>query len=474
MTADIRLPQTIEHLPVEQLVPYARNARTHSAAQVDQIAAAIREFGWTNPALVDAAGGIIAGHGRVLAARQLGLATVPCIRLAHLSDAQRRALVLADNKLALNAGWDEQLLAEELLALSEQGYDLDITGFGEKEIDALFLAAESPPAGGANEDETPEVLEQAVTRAGEVWLLGDHGHRVMCGDATLGASVHQLLGAKKKADCVWTDPPYNVAYGDKAEMLNDYGKGHRITARILNDDMDDAKFAEFLRALYAATFAVMKPGAAIYVAHSETERANFTTAFLAAGLKLSGVVIWRKDSLVLGRSDYQWMHEPILYGWKPGAAHHWRGGRKQTTVMELGPVTPFARLPDGRWQVTVGHQMFVVAGEAVVEEIEPSMLHEARPRRNDLHPTMKPVELVRRMLRNSTRAGQIVYDPFGGSGSTLIACEQLALSARLMELSPNYCDVIVRRWQQYLGGGAAMLEGDGRSFNEIETERRGH
>jgi DNA modification methylase len=473
MIADILLPQTIEHVPVEQLVPYARNARTHSDAQVDQIAAAIREFGWTNPVLIDAAGGIIAGHGRVLAALKLGIALTPCIRLTHLSDAQRRALILADNKLALNAGWDEQLLAEELLALSEEGFDLDITGFAEKEIDALFLAAENPPAGNVDEDETPAVTERAVIRAGEIWMMGEHGHRLMCGDATLKKSVRQLLGEKIKVDCVWTDPPYNVAYGDKAAMLNEYGKGHRITSRILNDDMDDKQFADLLGRFYAATFSAMKPGAAIYVAHSETERANFTTIFLSAGFKLSGVVVWRKDSLVLGRSDYQWMHEPILYGWKPGAAHNWRGGRKQTTVAELGPVTPFARLPDGRWQVTVGHQMFIVEGSAAVEEIEPSILREARPRRNDLHPTMKPVELIRRMLRNSARPGQVVYDGFGGSGSTLIACEQLALSARLMELSPNYCDVIVRRWQQYVGGGA-ILEGDGRSFNEIEIERRGH
>jgi len=244
---------------------------------------------------------------------------------------------------------------------------------------------------------------------------------------------------------------------------------HRNTTRILNDDMSDADFRNFLGGFYAAAFSVMKKGAAIYVAHAETERANFTAAMLDAGFKLSGVVIWRKDSLVLGRSDYQWIHEPILYGWKEGAAHRWFGGRKQTTVVDMTD-TPFVRLPDGRWQVTIGEQMMIVDGDAKVEWVEGSILRELKPKRNDVHPTMKPVALIEKMLRNSAKTGHVVLDPFGGSGSTMMACERLGMSARLMELSPQFADVIVKRWQEYTGR-AAVHEQTGREFSSLESER---
>lgn len=310
----------IEHLPTDSLVPYARNSRTHSAAQITAVAASITEFGFTNPVLIDADGGIIAGHGRVMAAKQLGRASVPCLRLAHLTPDQRRAYVIADNKLAELAGWDDELLALEMRELQSHGYALELTGFLDDEIaDLLFVAPQTT----TDPNAAPPVEAVAISKTGDVWILG--AHRIMCGDSTDAGAIALLMNGQQ-ADACWTDPPYNVAYGDKAEMLNDYEKGHRNTSRILNDDMSDTDFRKFLAGFYRTTHAAMKKGAAIYVSHSETERANFTAEFLAAGFKLSGVVIWRKDCLVLGRSDYQWIHEPVLYGWKEGggAQVFWR------------------------------------------------------------------------------------------------------------------------------------------------------
>lgn len=442
------LPDAIEHIAIAALIPYARNARTHSDAQVAQIATAIREFGWTNPVLVDEAAGIIAGHGRVLAAQFLGMQAVPCIRLTHLTPAQKRALILADNKIAENAGWDDALLASELQDLSAMGYDMLLTGFDDSEIQELLRP--DPAESGNDPDACPAANEATVTRLGDVWILG--AHRLACGDCTDAAVLSRLMQGER-ATIMWTDPPYNVAYGDKAEMLQGYDKGHRNTTRILNDDMDDASFRAFLAAFYRSALSILADGGAIYVAHSETERANFTSEFLRAGFKLSGVVIWRKNALVLGRSDYQWIHEPILYGWKPGAAHRWYGGRKKTTVAQLGQSSPFVQRADGRWELSLGGSVFVVDGAAEVEEVLPSVILEEKPRRNDLHPTMKPVALIEAQLRNHVRKGDVVADLFGGSGSTLIAAERLGLKARLTELSPVFCDVIARRWQEYLGGG---------------------
>jgi DNA modification methylase len=367
--------------------------------------------------------------------------------------------VLADNKLAELAGWNDELLADELRALQADDFDLSLTGFAQDELDDLLI---DKTEGKTDPDAVPPAPTIPVTQPGDVWVLGRH--RIMCGDSTdMGAMG--LLMRSDRADACWTDPPYNVAYGDKAEMLNDYGgKGHRNTSRILNDDMSDADFKKFLYGFYRAAHSVMKDGAAIYVAHAEIERANFTAQFIAAGFKLSGVVIWRKDALVLGRKDYQWIHEPILYGWKAGGGHRFYGGRTQTTVTELGTSgSPFVRRQDGKWQVTIGEEVLIVDGEAKVEWVEDSIMRELKPKRNDVHLTMKPVALIERMLKNSAKPGQVVLDPFGGSGSTLIACEQLGMSARLMELSENYADVIVRRWQDFTGQ-RAVRESDGMEF----------
>jgi DNA modification methylase len=401
--------------PLGELIPYARNPRTHSDAQVAQIAASIREFGWTNPVLVDGQNGIIAGHGRVLAARKLGLERVPVIELAHMSEAQKRANVLADNQLALNAGWDDELLRLELSDLSELGFDLGLIGFGEGELERLLAGTKQ---GLTDDDDAPALPEQAVTRPGDLWVLGDH--QVLCGDATVVADLERVLGGSL-ADMTWTDPPYNVGYGSSAK---DKLRGkHRP---ILNDALGSG-FEAFLADACTNILSVTK--GACYICMSSSELDTLQRAFRAAGGKWSTFVIWAKHTFTLGRADYQRQYEPILYGWPAGYDRYWCGARDQGDL----------------WFVD-------------------------KPARNDLHPTMKPVALVERALRNSSKSRDIVLDPFGGSGTTLIACEKVGRQARLVELDPKYCDVIVQRWQAF-SGGVATLEGDDLSFATISGQR---
>ena len=335
--------------PLGELIPYARNPRTHSDAQVAQIAASIREFGWTNPVLVDGANGIIAGHGRVLAARKLGLDDVPVIELAHMSEAQKRAYVLADNQLALNAGWDEALLRLELADLSELGFDLGLIGFGEGELERL-LSGEGK-SGLTEDDDAPALPEQAVTQPGDLWTLGEH--RLLCGDARMLADVERVLGGQL-ADMAFTDPPYNVDYGSSAK---DRLRGKQRP--ILNDDLGTG-FAAFLHDACANILAVTK--GAVYICMSSSELHTLQRAFEAAGGKWSTFVIWAKHTFTLGRADYQRQYEPILYGWKDGTDHFWCGARDQGDVWFFD-----------------------------------------KPVRNDLHPTMKPVALVERAIRNSSK-----------------------------------------------------------------------
>ena len=401
--------------PLGALIPYERNPRTHSEGQVAQIAASIREFGWTNPVLVDGASGIIAGHGRVLAARKLGLERVPVIELAHMSAAQKRAYVLADNQLALSAGWDEALLRLELADLSELGFDLGLIGFGEGELERL-LAGEK--AGLTEDDAAPALPEQAVTKPGDLWMMGEH--RLLCGDATVLADVERVLGGQL-ADMSFTDPPYNVDYANSPK-----DKLRRKNRPILNDDLGSG-FEAFLHEACANILRVTK--GAVYMCMSSSELHTLQRAFTAAGGKWSTFVIWAKHTFTLGRADYQRQFEPILYGWREGHDHYWCGARDQGDV----------------WFVD-------------------------KPARNDLHPTMKPVALVERAVRNSSKSRDIVLDPFGGSGSTLISCEKTGRQAWLVELDPRYCDVIVRRWQEWTGE-VATLEDDGRSFEEIARSR---
>ena len=432
----------VKNLPVSSLVPYERNARTHGADQVEQLMRSIKEFGFTNPLLVDEQNRIIAGHGRLQAALALRMESVPCVVLAGLTDAQRRALILADNKLALNAGWDAALLTAELQDLKLEGFDLTLTGFSLEDLDAMVgdLDPENDP------DAAPDLPAEPVTKPGDVWVMGPH--RLVCGDSTSVDNLDRLTQGAL-CDVCWTDPPYNVAYETKA-------------GKIANDDLDDKEFRDFLGAAMTAAYTQMKPGASIYVAHADTEGLNFRAAYRAAGFKLSGCLVWAKDSLVLGRSDYQWKHEPILYGWKPGSRHRWYGGRKLTTIIDLDQdSSPFKRRDDGKFEIRIGDAVMVIDGAATVQELVPSVINEPKPKRSEGHPTMKPVALIERMLRNSARPGDLVLDLFGGSGSTLIAAERLGMCARLSELDPGYCDVIVKRYEQYTGRKATLEVSDG-------------
>ncbi len=402
---NLKLPTNIEHWPLERLVPSENNARTHSSDQIEQLANSIREFGFTNPILVDSESGILAGHARLCAARSEGLKTVPVIVLDHFTDIQKRAYILADNQLALNAGWDDTLLAEQLVRLEEEGFPLETIGFDDEALTALLGEHTSP-----DPDAAPEIRPVPVSRPGEVWLAGPH--RVLCGDATVPSAV-ELLMAGERAHMVFMDFPYNVDYSSSGR-------------KIANDNLG-SEFGPFLTQSCANMLAVTDGG--IYMCMSSSELHTLHRSFTSAGGHWSTVIIWAKDRFTLGRSDYQRQYEPILYGWKQGSEHYWCGDRSQGDV----------------WCVD-------------------------RPRVNDLHPTMKPVELIERAIHNSSRKGEKVLDLFGGSGSTLIACERTGRHARMMELDPVYVDVIVRRWQEY-SGKQATLEGDGRSFREISAER---
>lgn len=396
---------------VSELIPYARNARTHSDEQVARIAASIQEFGWTNPILIDGSKGIIAGHGRVLAARKLGLEKVPTIELSGLTEAQKRAYILADNRLALDAGWDEEMLKLEFAELEKEGFELSKTGFSDEEIREM-MADLDREVDGVEDVETPEPPKNPKTKRGEVWILGTH--RLMCGDSTSVEDVQEVMGGVL-ADLWLTDPPYNVAYQGKT----------KDALTIQNDEMDDESFRCFLVSAYSAADSVLKEGAAFYIWHADSEGFNFRGACRDVGWKVRECLIWSKNTFVLGRQDYQWQHEPCLYGWKDGAAHHWYSDRSQTTILEFD-----------------------------------------RPNRNAEHPTMKPVGLFQYLIGNSTKPGDIVLDSFGGSGTTLIACEQSGRSARILELDPCYCDVIIERWQN-LTGQRAVRESDKVAYNDL-------
>ncbi len=400
--------------PVDNLIPYARNARTHSDEQVAQIAASIREFGFTNPILTDGERGVIAGHGRLAAARKLGLKEVPVIELAYLTDTQKKAYILADNRLAMNAGWDDELLKLELTELKDADFDLDLMGFTSDELDRLI----NGDAGGGltDDDAVPETPKEPVSRPGDLWILGNH--RLLCGDSTMLSDVEKLMG-NELADMAFTDPPYNVDYGNNAK-----DKMRGKDRRILNDALGDG-FYQFLYDACVNLLMVTKGGC--YVAMSSSELHTLQKAWLDAGGKWSTFIIWSKNTFTLGRADYQRQYEPILYGCKQGADHFWCGDRDQSDI----------------WNYN-------------------------KPRVNDLHPTMKPVELVERAIKNSSKSRDIVLDLFGGSGTTLIACEKTGRQARLMELDPKFVDVIVKRWEEYTGLQAVRQE-DGVKFAELTT-----
>ncbi len=407
-----RMADRIEIWPTDKLVPYDKNPRTHSTEQINQIAASIAEFGFLNPILVDTGAGIIAGHGRLQAAKQIGLAQVPVAVLDHLTEAQKRAYVIADNKLALNAGWDEDLLRTEMSTLLAENFDLPVIGFSDDELAAL-LAEPNVAEGQTDEDSVPEAPETPVSKPGNLWRLGNH--LLLCGDSTMLANVERVLDGAL-ADMVFTDPPYNVDYGNTAKDKM-RGKMRLSGGRtILNDNLGDG-FEKFLYDTCVNMLTVCK--GALYVCMSSSELHTLQKAFVEAGGKWSTFVIWAKNTFTLGRADYQRQYEPILYGWKQGTDHFWCGARDQGDV----------------WFVN-------------------------KPVRNELHPTMKPVELVERAINNSSKSRDIVLDCFGGSGTTLIACEKLNRQCRMIELDPKYVDVIVKRWEEFTGKKAELMSGD--------------
>ena len=400
----------IELVATDKVIPYARNPR-HNAQAVTKVAASIREFGFRQPIVVDSDMIIIAGHTRLLAAQQLGLAKVPVHIAEGLTPAQVKAYRLADNRVAQEAEWDDELLAIELGELKDAGFELDLTGFDTIELDKLLTTAAD---GLTDEDAVPEVPENPISQLGDLWLLGNH--RLLCGDSTRLDVVEQLLDGSL-ADMVFTDPPYNVNYG--ASMKDKLRGGNRT---IKNDNLGE-EFEQFLYDACVNMLTVCK--GAIYICMSSSELDTLQNAFRKAGGHWSTFIIWAKNHFSMGRSDYQRQYEPILYGWKESTKHYWCGARDQGDV----------------WFVN-------------------------KPVSNDLHPTMKPIELVVRAIENSSKSRDIVLDCFGGSGSTLIACEKTGRSARLIELDPKYCDVIMKRWQEFTGEKATR-ESDGRCFDEI-------
>lgn len=437
---------------VDELLPYSRNSKTHSPAQVELLANNIKRFGWTNPCLI-ADGVLIAGHGRLLAAKKLGLSRVPCIDLSHLDEASRRALVISDNRISeVHTGWDLEALRLETDDLRALGFDLEADlGFAEEDLADMFseLDDDEPGPGNGDPDAIPEPPAVPHSIPGDIWVCGPH--RVACGDSLSPATWDALLGSESADLCI-TDPPYNVDIGDKNRRLDMSDRGNRAkSGGIKNDKMSNGDFRAFLKSAYDAMFTVMKPGAPIYVAHADIEGYNFRGAFLDAGFKMSGCLIWRKNMFTLGRADYQWKHEPVLYGWKPGAAHKWYGGRKRTTIIEWGESGPVRRLEDGRWAITVGDTTLVVDGNATIEEHPGTIITHDKPQRSELHPTTKPVGLWETFMRPSSRKGDVVIDPFLGSGTTLIAAERMGLVARVCDLDPKHVDTAVRRWEDYTG-----------------------
>jgi DNA modification methylase len=409
--------------PVDSLIPYARNARIHSESQIVQLRASLREFGFVAPLLIDQYDNVIAGHGRLAAAKAEGLISVPCVLVEHLSDTQRKAYILADNRLAEQANWDTELVSLELQELSNAGFDIDITGFESEDI----IIEESTDV--EEDDFDPVLPKEPKARPGEIYILGRH--RLMCGDATKTEDILFLM-SEHKADLFLTDPPYNV----------DITGGTGEHFKIKNDDMDDAQFCNMLGAAFSNAVSVMNPGAGFYIWHSDgASGLAFRKACVNAGLAVRQCLIWVKQSATIGRQDYQWQHEPCLhgqteaeeldepsnnwdsheaclYGWKDGKPHLWRSDRKQTTVLEFD-----------------------------------------RPTRSEEHPTMKPVKLFGYEILNSTIPGAVVADFFAGSGSTVIACEQLGRSAFLMDIDPRCVDVIIERWEKFTGQKAVNVNG---------------
>lgn len=415
---------------IDELIPYENNAKLHPQEQIEKLIGSFDEFGRIVPAGIDRDGNLIYGHGRILAARQRGDTDFPCIEIDGLSETQRKAFVHADNLLAAS-GTDEALLRREMQALQAAGFDVSLTGYDPA---GLSFGLEEPPITAEEDDYEPALPEEPRAQRGQVWQLGRH--RLMCGDATSANDV-QVLAGGAQIDLLLTDPPYNVDY--------EGGTGLKIE----NDNLAENEFKTLLCQAFHAADLVMRPGAAFYIWHADSNGLSFREA-CAKVWRVRQCLIWNKNSLVLGRQDYQWKHEPCLYGWKDGAGHYFEETRTETTVIpdaeEINPKK-------------LSKSELVDLCKQLLESERPcTVIDEDRPSRSSEHPTMKPIKLMARLIRNSSRPGDLVLDTFGGSGSTLIACEQLKRSCCMMELDPRYCDVIVDRWESFTGEKAVLLD----------------
>ena len=437
----------IEQWPVTRLIPYAGNPRKNDHA-VDRMSAVIREFGFRIPVVARSDGELVDGHLRLKAALALGLETVPVLLADDMSPDQVKAFRLLVNRSATWAGFDEELLAKEIEELMLSGFDITFTGFEQSELDKLLrehAAVEKDP------EVIPDPPKEPLVKKGELWCLGRH--RLLCDDSLNGVAMGHLLKGEPAA-MVWTDPPYNVDYTGKA-------------GSITNDKMSAAGFEDFLYNAFVRMREALRPGGAIYVAHSETGNGlAFRQTFTRAGLRFASCIIWKKSQAVMGRGDYHWQHEPILYGWKPGAAHKWYGNRKQKTVIEAG-LPGLTQDDNGNWLMLIDGRLYRLTGTDIkLEELAGTVIEVPKPVKSENHPTTKPVALIEPMISNSSPTGGMVLDPFGGSGSTLIACELLGRNARVMEIDPRYAQVIITRWQDFTGQ-QTVRESDGMLFDEL-------
>ena len=414
-TTDMQLVST------DRLIPYVNNARTHSPEQITKLRSSLREFGFINPVIIDKDFNVIAGHGRLMAAKEEGIAEVPCVFVDYLTEAQKKAYIIADNRMAMDAGWDEELLRVEIEALQGADFDVSLTGFDDKELSDLFKDASDSEAQDDDFDLTAALEKASFVERGDIWTVGRH--RLMCGDATSSDDVSKLMDGKR-ANLIITDPPYGVSFKSSSGLT------------IQNDSMKNDEFYQFLYDAFVNMAMVLEKGGAAYVFHADTEGLNFRKAFIDAGFHLAGCCIWVKDSLVLGRSDYQWQHEPVLYGFLQNGKHPWYSDRKQTTIGTF-----------------------------------------AKPKRNANHPTSKPLDLLGYPIGNSSQENAIVIDTFGGSGSTMMACEQLNRSCYMMELDEKYASVILRRAvENGIAPDEISVERDGKLISysalvkELETE----
>ena len=380
---------------INKLIPYVNNARTHSPEQITKLRSSLREFGFVNPIIVDKDLNVIAGHGRLAAAKAEGITKVPCVFAEHLTEAQKKAYIIADNRMSEDAGWDDELLKVEMEALQDMGFDLSMTGFDTDELDELFKNEDSSEVKDDDFDLTAALEKASFVELGDIWTVGKH--RLICGDATSADDVNALMG-DTKANLILTDPPYGVSFKSASGLT------------IQNDSIKDEEFYTFLLNAFKCMAEHLEKGGAAYVFHADTEGLNFRRAFVDAGFHLAGCCIWVKDSLVLGRSDYQWQHEPVLYGFLQNGKHKWFSDRKQTTIWNFD-----------------------------------------KPKRNANHPTSKPLDLLSYPIGNSTQENAVVIDTFGGSGSTMMACEQMNRVCFMMELDPKYASVILRRYVEDTG-----------------------